>query len=451
MPISVASRRFFCILLTAFIALQLSARMAVAEALHIVVSPAVRLIDTPVRIRVMGAAPHSRVTVSASVDRFGDRFASSATFSSDRFGTVDVSSMRPSAGSYAGVDSMGFLWSMSSAGKSPVAFQFSPEYFLKPWTISVTARTERQSATVTFDRLVVAPNVVHVEKQEGSVIGALFHPASGGCFRGVLVLGGSDGNPRKEEAAILASHGFTTLAIALFGRPGLQPDLQEVPVETVEAAIAVLHADPSVCAAPVAIVGESKGAELGLLAATLLDGIAGVVAMSPSSVVFAGIGTSAHATSSWSWRKKPVPFVNGSTPDSVRANIAQQRAQHQKVSYRDEYLALLTGNTDPGAAIPVERIRGPVLLLAGSDDKVWPSDVMARQISDRLTRYGHAYADRLIIFPKAGHQIGMPYAMTGVDLLTSGIAAGGTALGNERADVAAWVEVLRFLDGLPKR
>ncbi|MEO0900275.1 MAG: acyl-CoA thioester hydrolase/BAAT C-terminal domain-containing protein, partial [Bacteroidota bacterium] len=38
----------------------------------------------------------------------------------------------------------------------------------------------------------------------------------------------------------------------------------------------------------------------------------------------------------------------------------------------------------PSAVIPVEKIAGPILLLSGRDDQVWPSATMSDMMEERL-------------------------------------------------------------------
>jgi hypothetical protein len=61
------------------------------------------------------------------------------------------------------------------------------------------------------------------------------------------------------------------------------------------------------------------------------------------------------------------------------------------------------------AEIPVERINGPVLLIAASDDAVWSSERLSKVAMERLERHGHPYDDELVVYPEAGHLIQAPY------------------------------------------
>src|SRR5262249_12675574 len=149
---------------------------------------------------------------------------------------------------------------------------------------------------------------------DGTFVASLFSAKSGRCRPGIVVLGGSDGGVPEEEAAVLASHGFATLALAYFGAPGLEKTLINIPIERVSQGIAYLHESAAVCPkAKIGILGSSKGAELALVAASRFSTVGAVVAIAPSSVVFGGIGkTESGATgSSWSFGGKPLPFADG--------------------------------------------------------------------------------------------------------------------------------------------
>src|SRR6478672_11800551 len=180
----------------------------------------------------------------------------------------------------------------------------------------------------------------------------------------VVVLGGSSGGVPATLAAAVAEHGLVALGVCYFGAEGLRPDLVEVPVEIVEAALRWLSRSRRSANGPVALLGVSKGAELALLAASLMPSLVGsVVAAAPSSVVFAGIASGrASSQSSWTWRGHGVPFV------PFDPSVGPQFGQHG-MRTRPMYEAALAGRTSAETGvIEVERIAAPVLLLSGSDD-----------------------------------------------------------------------------------
>ena len=59
-----------------------------------------------------------------------------------------------------------------------------------------------------------------------------------------------------------------------------------------------------------------------------------------------------------------------------------------------------------GSPIPVERLDGPILLLAGDDDKVWPSARSVQEVTDRLDAHRSGRTHQALVFPQAGHGVG---------------------------------------------
>jgi pimeloyl-ACP methyl ester carboxylesterase len=169
-----------------------------------------------------------------------------------------------------------------------------------------------------------------------------------------------------------------------------------------------------------------------------------VVAYAPASAVFAGITPRNIRESSWIFDGKSLPFANGSVPSALTQKIEGEFEHHLPVSFAPEYLARLNGAT-PAARIPVEQIRGPVLVIAGGDDKLWPSPVMARQIINRLREHRHPYADRILLYPNAGHSIDYPFGPSGFTVAAGILLLGGTPEANAHADIDSWPQTIAFL------
>ncbi len=126
--------------------------------------------------------------------------------------------------------------------------------------------------------------------EEDGLVGTLFSPSTPGPHPAVITLGGAGGGLSEGGAKTLASEGYAALALAYFGVDPLPPELVEIPLEYFERAIAWLQAQPEVDASRLAVVGDSKGAELGLLlGATYPKDIKAVVGYAPSAVVWQGI------------------------------------------------------------------------------------------------------------------------------------------------------------------
>ena len=99
----------------------------------------------------------------------------------------------------------------------------------------------------------------------------------------------------------------------------------------------------------------------------------------PSGVVHASIGVVGEPA--WTYRGEPVPYL---FPPDAAARHEQVLGQ-EPVALTPWYLGNLEDREAVArATIPVERINGPVLLLSGEDDQMWPSPVLAGIAAERL-------------------------------------------------------------------
>ncbi len=98
------------------------------------------------------------------------------------------------------------------------------------------------------------------------------------------------------------------------------------------------------------------------------------------------------------------------------------------------------------ARIPIEHFRGPVMLLSGGDDQLWPSKAYADRIMASLA--GKPAPHQHLNHPAAGHLVfGLPYEPTPREGKTSSylLDLGGSPAGNEAAHQSAWPAVLSFV------
>ena len=82
------------------------------------------------------------------------------------------------------------------------------------------------------------------------------------------------------------------------------------------------------------------------------------------------------------------------------------------VTYRSLYERSLQSCADPvsAATIPVEKAQAEIILVAGGDDALWPSDMFAKSIEERLASAGKTAT--LIHHPNAGHRLLFPSETT---------------------------------------
>jgi dienelactone hydrolase len=388
-------------------------------------------IDAPLTIRLK-SAPGQTVTVRLETKRYGMTFASTMRIAATTADWFDVP------------DSMQLFWTVMPTGAPTESVTFRRDSDLETRAYTVAASAAAGTSSTTIERVALGSNVTRTVVDRSTLVGTLFSAADGTCRPGVIVLGGSEGGVPEEISAVLASHGFTTLALAYFNAPNLKDELVDVPIELVQDGVSFMKANRSVCHdRPLGVLGSSKGAELALLSAAYFSDIRAVAAVAPSSVVFSGIGRGVGSQSSWSFHRQPLPFANGTVPQSVKDAIEAQRNARAPISFAAEYASMLE-NTDPQAIIPVERIAGPVLLVAGGSDRLWPSLEMADRIIARLRAAQHPYNDRLLAYPDAGHPIGLPYQFAAAELAHSAIALGGSPAVNEAASEDAWPKIVQF-------
>lgn len=268
---------------------------------------------------------------------------------------------------------------------------------------------------------------------------ANYYPAKGAeGGPAILLLGGSEGGisePLTDVATVLQEEGYSVLTPGYFGVPGQPGNLERVPLETFDRALAWLERQREVDPDKVGVAGVSKGAEAALLVATRHPEVRAVVAGVPSSYVWPGISwTDPWTDSSWSVDGEPLPFLPygpfglsffmGDIGKVYREGLPK-RAEH------------------PDAAIPVEDIDAPVLLVCGREDSLWPSCEMARQLKERADDL-NGPPIRILAYDDAGHLSVGPPVRRGEKLYDFLDRLGGTTNGNNAARADGWPKILGF-------
>ncbi len=291
----------------------------------------------------------------------------------------------------------------------------------------------------------VLNEVRRTEVREGHTVGVVFEPVERSEDFAVM-LGGSFGGVPEAPARRLAESGVCVFALGYFGAPGLPSELVDIPLESLEQGIEWFRQSYA-GGRSVGLLGFSKGAELALLlAAHMREAIGPVAAVAPSHAAWFGLkapgpdGNRMSASSSWSLRGAPVPFLAG--PPSFNP-VFNERGLRTDVFFD---LNGYEPKETEAARIRVEQAEGPILLLSGDDDHQWPAVPMAAEIERRMKDHGRGGDITNVVYLGAGHVFlildFIPPAMLGIGGLFD---YGGTTEADAVAGKDAWRRITAFL------
>ncbi|WP_207842270.1 acyl-CoA thioesterase/bile acid-CoA:amino acid N-acyltransferase family protein [Williamsia soli] len=435
----------------------------VATSTLTITAPAESRHDEGFGLQITGADAGAAVTVTAGgVDLFGTHWSSRADFTASADGVVDVGVQAPDRGDWTDADPDAPLWAMSPDSTGDRV----PELFVPPvgpWQVVLEATSADGLVRRTVLRSPWAPGVAISEVDIAGRPALLALPAGDPPEVGwpaVACFGGSEGGVDSQRVTIatLASNGVAALAYSWVDEES--PDnpeakLVDIPLERFGAAIDALARTPGVDAGRLTAMGISRGAE-GLTAAATVSRlpIGGLVLVSPSSVSWQAIGPDGELpdAASWTFGGEPLSWTPLPTGSLMPQLIRNAWRVHRDIAHRTPsllrlhaaYTAGLDAAGSGAARLPSELIDVPILCIAGSDDRLWPSSRMATE----LLAARSDPADELLELENAGHLIRLA-TLPATAQWTGGIAFGGTASGQGRAQRAATAAVLRFAVRVP--
>lgn len=272
------------------------------------------------------------------------------------------------------------------------------------------------------------------EVHTDGLVAQYIHPTTPGRHPALLILGGSEGGTAgvRRLAVPFAAQGYAVLALTYFGAEGVPANLDQIPLEYFATGLRWLAARPEVDGARIGVFGISKGGEAALLVASRNPQIRATVAGVPSNVAWQGIIRPAWDNrSSWSEGGRPLPYLSYDFSHGFSSILALYQG------------ALATAAQHSDAEIPVERINGPVLLISGRDDKMWPSSAMSDAVVARLRAHAFRFPVEHLAFENAGHAAASPPAI-GHSSQGPDSFVGGTEAGNAAARAESWRATLCF-------
>jgi dienelactone hydrolase len=388
------------------------------------VSPARVMADESAAIRASGLEPNEHVVIRASLtDGAGARWEAQAEFVAGAAGTVDASQQAPVAGSYKELSAMGLVWSMMPVSKSVQAYTAIRDLGPQPVEFHLLRKNQPVSSAQ-LEQVTLADGVRRFPVSDEGLRGVFLVPAGAERHPAVLVVGGSEGGVPIRRAAWLASHGYAALALAYFRYQDLPAQLEAIPLEYFGRALEWMVRRPEISGDRFAVMGGSRGGELALQLGSMFPRISAVVAYVPSNVRVAACCRNSGGAA-WTWTGRALAYV---IPGGRRLPEVMARA-----------------------AIEVEKTQGPILMISGQDDHVWPSAEMADDVVSRLKHSHFAYSFENLKYPHAGHYTGRPDIIPAwhgrVRNPTSGkeVDTGGSAKGDAESSLDSMPRVLEFL------
>ena len=422
--------------------------------LNIVATPSIALYGEPFSWKVSGLRPGEKVTIrAASTDARRISWESEAIFEADASGGVDLGVQAPVAGGYGDADVFGLLWSMKPTGPEsgkPIAYRNDG---INGWTVDLTAVDSAGATAETRFRCVSqrpGEALVRVPLEQDGLKGFLYYPAEGGPFPGVILLGGSEGGLLEMWARTLAANGFACLTLAWFGHPGVPDELVEIPLEYFDRAVNWMKAQPKIKAGGLGLMGGSKGGEAALLVASRNSGFRAVVALTPAAHMWEGhtmkfFAPDYRPVSSWSLGGKPLPYIPFKVTPAEK-ELEQKGELASFVKFFREGLTAADPETAEMAAIPVEKITAPILLISGTDDRIWPAEEFCAILMARLKKARFPYEVKHLSIEKGGHSSCLPWLVTANrGLLIDGNPSGGSPQADARGGYRSWAETIAFL------
>src|SRR5690606_476792 len=126
----------------------------------------------------------------------------------------------------------------------------------------------------------------------------------------------------------------------------------------------------------------------------------------PAGQVWQGMGSSRSGVekpgAAWTYRGQELPYLTR----LLAADQLQAALDGAPLRMRPAHEAALADSAAvQRTSIAVEKINGPILLLSGADDQIWPSGPQCEMIMQRLKQSRHPYVDRHVCYAGAGHFI----------------------------------------------
>jgi acyl-coenzyme A thioesterase 1/2/4 len=422
----------------------------------------------PISIIASGFSRGAKVVLSSHLtDDAGVAWSAHGQFVADARGQVDVAKAPSEAGSFTGLNPAGLFWAMQPSTGLDRKFQIEATekahklgqpHFVDPYaSYSITLRAEvdgvvKAETELTLHKLL--PGIEIVEVRNGKLRGKLLRQTDRSKVKGAIMsLTGSGGGVEAGYAPVLASHGYDVFSLAYFAYEDLPTTISSLPLEYFEEGFRWMQAN--LAAQKIAVQGASRGGELTvILAAYFPQYVNGAIPIVPMYASSCGwdpdVGVSGP---SWTLGGKDIPYAEnqGSPSTEEMRKIGNELPNGFAMTpyYRND---MDQPAVRANAAIPIERASGPLLMISGVEDQMWPCTWGSDRIIDRLRAKGFAHSYKHLAMRETGHLTPLPNSITSFNhalyhsLANIFLDCGGTAEGSAHASREMLNEMLAHYD-----
>jgi hypothetical protein len=415
------------------------------------IEPLVALVDEKVEICVSEVPPYSKVKISCSLYLPWAKdvpFESSAWFTADAAGRLDLACQKPDSGSYDFVDSMGLIVSVKCLDPKVMEKITRNISVNESLFIDISAECEGDCASIELERMFKTPEIKR-EKITDDFVGEFFY-SEDPQNKTIVWLGGSGSNLAINSliCAPLASRGFNVLSVPFFGEKDLPEKLSRIPLEYFEKVFAWLAKHPVTAGKEFRILGMSKGAEAALLLASRYPFIHRMVLWAPHAYCFQGIAFKNE--SSWTYQGTELPYIELKNR-WVFENMLSCMVKNEPFGFTHTFKkGLSRAKNKESARIKVENAQADLLMVTSTDCGMWNTYDGCREIMDTLNNHNYPYAHDLIVYEDAGEPYLVPYVIpVGINSMKMAprlvLSTGGTLQANAYAQADAWKRAIEFL------
>lgn len=405
------------------------------------------LMGTFLNIELDNLPQNENITLHAYRKNWEGLLYSFARFKTDGKGQIQLNKNKPILATYSGVDSLGIFWSMTKPTYINEELPFEVKnlesntiYFQVEAGGKIISKNELQLNLKT-------PDINCEEIRKIDLVANFYYPKNKQKLPLIIMVGGAEGGISgvDDYAKIISSYGYAVLALGYFGMENLPKNFEKIPLEYFFNSIDWAKEMQFIDTTRIVILGGSFGGEAALLVASMRSDIKGVIAVAPSNVIWQGIPKGLPIVkSSWTLNGRELPYLNCSYSFSF---IGKMLGNSKQVEMRELYKTIFTeekSKIEP-AIIEVEKINGPILLIAGKDDKRWPSYDMCQMVEKRLDSLKFEHQIVCLYYDNAGHSIFSPDLMPTIDYKYQKLALGGKDSENSAAQIDSWNKTIEFL------